>query len=253
LKKGANLEAESTFNNQPVISSNAGLPDNNIQSNKSKILSWILEKNLWDPNAFHATFFLAPTSAFRKLEATENAGESLISIRNNSESRQTILTPGLWVGFGVNEHFVLRSGLLSLVRGENSNYTLPRQTDTIVNNDKNVYKYIGIPLVAGYQFDSDYFGVIAYTGISFDFLTSAQANIINDEGDDLQFISEKDLRKMQNSWIFGAELYLKLTKDLAVTCTPLYSRQLSSIFLGDETYTQKGTSRGIGFGIRANF
>ena len=148
---------------------------------------------------------------------------------------------------------MLRSGVISLSRGENSNYVLPRQQDTIVNNDQNIYRYIGIPLVGGYQYDSEFFGVLAYTGISFDFLSSAQANIINDKGDDLQFISENELNKSQRSWLLGAEVYLKLTEDLAVTCTPLYSRQLSSIFKDNKSYTQKGISKGIGFGIRANF
>lgn len=248
---GADVETESAFNNQPVLNPSSGRLGNSNQP--TSIIDWFRQKNVWDPSVFHATFFLAPTRSFRKLSAREPGGAPLVEKRNSAESPRDLFTTGIWVGFGVNNDLVFRTGIMNLTRGEQSNYTIYRTSDTVINDDLNVYNYVSIPFVLGFHRDFSAFGFMAYSGFSADFLTKVQANIINDNGDDLEFLNRGKIRKSQSSWLIGGEMYLKLSEDLAVTVSPFYSTQLSSVFNSPKSYSHKGTSMGLGFGIRGNF
>ena len=123
------------------------------------------------------------------------------------------------------------------------------------NEGYNRWKYLEVPLLAGYRFNMGRFGLEVGTGFSCGFFLAADGNV-PDLKDNNRFTELKDIRDEMNRYLFSyilqAGFSWHITPAWSLDVSPFYKQNLNSVFKKNYPVSQKFSSFGVNFGLRVD-
>lgn len=121
-----------------------------------------------------------------------------------------------------------------------------------INEGKNEWSYLEVPILVGYQFIRSRFTIDLATGISYGFLIRASGNVPSlTDSNRFDELSESDLLFNQNqiNYIFQAGISYHLTPNWSIMAKPYYKQNLRSVFSNTFPIDQRFRAFGIKFGL----
>lgn len=141
---------------------------------------------------------------------------------------------------------------IPIIVGVDSTWVDVYNSVTIENSGINKVKYLEIPLLIGYQVNSNLFTIEFNTGISAGFLLYSNIKApdfsnIND------IVSVSDMNNIMLNFMANATVYYHINSTTSLFISPYYKTNLKSIYTSDYPANQQFGTYGLNMGISIKF
>lgn len=160
---------------------------------------------------------------------------------------------GVNAGVYVDESWLIKSGLYFINYGEQSSYELTQtNSDTTIvnfNDDRNYYRYFGIPITLGYVFTSGYLEIIPQVSLNVELRSKSAANVKDPSKEDILFINNTNLKKSNISSTAGVDFLYELDNQLKIRAFPFYQSHLFDQLNKSVDFKQRSNFLGLEVGV----
>lgn len=120
------------------------------------------------------------------------------------------------------------------------------------------YKYVNLPLLAGYRFfDKKNLTISANTGLILDLLVSREIPVAGYNNPDYTIIRTRNVTPERTDWNLrwqlGIRLNYRLAGSLSLSAEPVFTKYLNSIYMNGEGHDVKPYTMGLRFGLFYGF
>ncbi|NOT36662.1 MAG: hypothetical protein HOP11_04735 [Saprospiraceae bacterium] len=287
-----NTLSDSKFNNQEKIEEfsmlNSSREKAGIQKmSKSKIRlnteinDFCFARNLTPLQHFDIDIYYAPEISNRTITAKSESATSYAQKRAGAESFAGASSFGLRLSYVTKNGLALRTGINYGSISERFEYFAGSRIETIINKDrlgnpidtvyksvdiinerKNTYKFLDIPIMVGYELDISDFVFSFNTGIGVNLMTKYYGQVYSDDLMKLIDLNQK-VNESDNSFLFRRDIGLsllasfglnyKLNGKFLLIAEPNLRYYLSPITSSVNPIDQRYLQLGISIGLRYRF
>ena len=210
-------------------------------SNESNIMGWSLGTDL----KFHIKNWIISTGLSYSVNNQDRSYIRSYDEYSPEESYFDYDTTWMWVFDAPDYGYPIVSSI-------DSSWVDVYDEITVDNSGVNQLKYLEVPLMIGYRFNTNMFAFEVNTGVSMGLLIYSNMEVPDLDNNNL-IISADQMNTTMLNYLANLTIYYNLNRKTSLFITPYYKQNLSSVFNESYPVKQQFKTFGVNFGVNVLF